>query len=604
MYDIKLHEENAIDGYFSKKQLEILKNSICKGISQEEFEIFLMACAKTKLDPFMRQIYAVKRKCKKPDGTWGEVMSIQTGIDGYRLIAKRTGCYAPGPEPTYNYDDQGKLISATAYIKLMTADGTWHQVSASAYYDEYCQRTREGQPMGMWATMPRTMLAKCFDEETEVLTEFGFRKFKDVTGKIMQVTDSGLEAVEAKPFSQEYDGDMVAFHGQDLDFCVTPNHEMITTSGVLPASEMYDQCKSSLSYFIPRIAPADNSLGLGFTQEQCELAAACLCDGDYMSSNKFRIKVSRPHKIEKIRSWNLHIRETVRNLAGKSTTHSSGRTITTKNDQIEFTFSIDSVSPLVIPYKRLSHEMMLKMNSQEAKWFVDAWAFFDGNANSGGGEGRTLRIWTSDLQYLGWLELLGSKAGYSISPTRSRISDIGSKPNFVISFSEHNEKGISKHNRGRGDPSLVIEKNTSGKVWCVTVPSGKIVVKRLSYSMLCKNCAEAQALRKAFPSEMSGIYTKEEMQQAEIEIVKADLHQIAELEIILDHCDPTYKTWVINCLDKQYNIKYLTDIPIELYDRVRSSAAKNMEDYQNKISQHRIEDLDARDATGSTSRIT
>lgn len=151
--------------HFNPKQLEILKNSICRGSTNEEFEMFLMACTKTQLDPFMRQIYAVKRRAKKPDGSWGEVMSIQTGIDGYRLIAERTGHYAPGPEPTYTYDPQGKLLSATAYIKKQTRDGTWHTISASAYIDEYCQKTREGSPMGMWATMPRTMLSKCAESQ-------------------------------------------------------------------------------------------------------------------------------------------------------------------------------------------------------------------------------------------------------------------------------------------------------------------------------------------------------------------------------------------------------------------------------------------------------
>jgi phage recombination protein Bet len=156
--------------HFSSKQIEILKNSICKGVSNEEFEIFLMACTKTQLDPFMRQIYAVKRKSKKPDGSWGETMTIQTGIDGYRLIAERTGCYAPGPEPTYVMDTSGNLTSATAYIKKQTRDGTWHTVSASAFLDEYCQtfvdrQTGEKKPTGMWVNMQRTMLAKCAEAQ-------------------------------------------------------------------------------------------------------------------------------------------------------------------------------------------------------------------------------------------------------------------------------------------------------------------------------------------------------------------------------------------------------------------------------------------------------
>lgn len=165
------HEEAHTPAlHFNSKQIDILKNSICKGVSNEEFEIFLMACMKTQLDPFMRQIYAVKRKSKKPDGSWGETMTIQTGIDGYRLIAERTERYAPGPEPTYVYDANGNLISATSYIKKQTKDGTWHTVSASAYVDEYMQTftdkaTGEKKPTGLWVSMPKTMLAKCAEAQ-------------------------------------------------------------------------------------------------------------------------------------------------------------------------------------------------------------------------------------------------------------------------------------------------------------------------------------------------------------------------------------------------------------------------------------------------------
>lgn len=148
---------------FTPDQIEILKNSLCKGVSDEEFKVFLMACAKTKLDPFMRQIYAVKRW----DARLGrETMTIQTGIDGYRLIAERTGRYAPGRKPSFEYSPTGDLISATAYVKKLTPDGTWHEVEAEAFFEEYCQtvldkQTNKRKAIGMWASMQRNQLAKC-----------------------------------------------------------------------------------------------------------------------------------------------------------------------------------------------------------------------------------------------------------------------------------------------------------------------------------------------------------------------------------------------------------------------------------------------------------
>lgn len=143
---------------FTPEQIDLIKTSFCKGLTDDEFKIFLYTCQRTGLDPFAKQVYAVKRFDGKLQR---EVMTIQVGIDGFRLIADRSGKYAPGPEATFTYDSGGKLVSATASVKKLTVDGTWHTVTCTAYYDEYVQTTKDGRPMGMWAKMARTMLAKC-----------------------------------------------------------------------------------------------------------------------------------------------------------------------------------------------------------------------------------------------------------------------------------------------------------------------------------------------------------------------------------------------------------------------------------------------------------
>ncbi len=143
---------------FEDSDLSLLKDMFFKGCSDGEFKMFVYACQRTGLDPFMKQIHPVKRydsKLKK------EIMTVQTSIDGYRLIAERTGRYAPGQEPTFSYDDKGVMISATAYVKKQTSDGTWHIIAATAFFEEYCQKTQDGRPVFMWAKMPKNQTAKC-----------------------------------------------------------------------------------------------------------------------------------------------------------------------------------------------------------------------------------------------------------------------------------------------------------------------------------------------------------------------------------------------------------------------------------------------------------
>ncbi len=148
---------------FDQSQVDLIKNTFCKGLLDEEFQLFLQVCKKTGLCPFSKQIYAVKRNDKK---LGREVMTIQTSIDGYRLIADRTGCYCPGREPTFQYDKNGQLLSATSYVKKQTRDGTWHEISAIAFFSEYAQgfkdfNTGSKKLTAFWLDMPHNQLAKC-----------------------------------------------------------------------------------------------------------------------------------------------------------------------------------------------------------------------------------------------------------------------------------------------------------------------------------------------------------------------------------------------------------------------------------------------------------
>ena len=138
-------------------QVELIKRTICKGATDDELALFITQCNRTGLDPFSLQIHAVKRWNSQ---TRREEMAIQTGIDGFRLIAERTDRYAPGREPTYQHDAEGRVVSATAYVKKL-AGGTWHEVAATAYWAEYVQTNKEGNPTKFWTRMPHLMLAKC-----------------------------------------------------------------------------------------------------------------------------------------------------------------------------------------------------------------------------------------------------------------------------------------------------------------------------------------------------------------------------------------------------------------------------------------------------------
>ena len=158
---------------FDSQQVDLIKRQIAKGASDDELRMFLYQCQRTGLDPFSRQIYAIQRKEKdKATGGWITKMSTQVSIDGFRLIAERTGQYA-GQLGPYWCGDDGAWVDvwlkseppAAAKVAVLRKDFK-EPLWGIALYKEYLQtyydkETGKEKPMGLWAKMPALMLAKC-----------------------------------------------------------------------------------------------------------------------------------------------------------------------------------------------------------------------------------------------------------------------------------------------------------------------------------------------------------------------------------------------------------------------------------------------------------
>lgn len=123
-------------------------------------EAFLMQCQRTRLDPAARQIYAAEM-----GGKWTVLISI----DGFRLIADRTGLYQ-GKKPTEWCGPDGQWTDvwlsdeppAAAKVAVMR-EGFSEPLVAVATYAGYCPRDKDGRPRpsGQWLNNPSNQLAKC-----------------------------------------------------------------------------------------------------------------------------------------------------------------------------------------------------------------------------------------------------------------------------------------------------------------------------------------------------------------------------------------------------------------------------------------------------------
>lgn len=144
---------------YPREQINLIKNTVCKNASDSELKMFLYLAKKSGLDPFARQIHSVARWDQK---LGVHVRTTQTGIDGYRLIAERTGKYAGNDDPVYK--GEGKFGNGKAYpleakvTVYKIIEGIKCAFTATARWDEYFPGEKQGF---MWGKMPFLMLGKC-----------------------------------------------------------------------------------------------------------------------------------------------------------------------------------------------------------------------------------------------------------------------------------------------------------------------------------------------------------------------------------------------------------------------------------------------------------
>lgn len=149
---VRLEQQAIIDQNWTREKIDLLKRTICKDATDDEFMIFMAAVKRTGFDPFIRQIHAVKRWDSKDNKS---VMAIQIGIDGFRLQAERSGKYAGSDDAIF--DDESKPSRATVTVwKLL--DGQRCAFTGTARWDEYYPGDKQGF---MWKQKPCVMLSKC-----------------------------------------------------------------------------------------------------------------------------------------------------------------------------------------------------------------------------------------------------------------------------------------------------------------------------------------------------------------------------------------------------------------------------------------------------------
>lgn len=160
---------------FDERQLAALRALKVKNATPSDLGVFFHQAQRTGLDPFSKQIYMIARRTRDEYGEWKTEQTIQVGIDGLRLVARRAanrmgqalsiGSAVWMAENGQWYEAWPRTLGlpVAAKIRVTVGQGVFDAVANTAEYmpTRLDKRSGKMKPTGQWGKMPALMIAKC-----------------------------------------------------------------------------------------------------------------------------------------------------------------------------------------------------------------------------------------------------------------------------------------------------------------------------------------------------------------------------------------------------------------------------------------------------------
>lgn len=236
-------------GDWSRDQLDLIKATFASGTTDNEFQLFVQTCKRLRLDPFARQAFCVKR---------GGLAQTQVSIDGFRVVAERSGEY------------EGQTAA-----QWCGKDGVWRDVwletapPSAARVGVYRRGHREpmyavarhasfAQSSPTWTKMADIMLAKC--AEAQALRKAFPQDLSGVYSMDEMEQASGDDGTMGAPLSSHtYDDTQKARAAEQAKALPTPDQAKLDADGWIETFRTFVHVDEASEWVPTMIAAWDKS---------------------------------------------------------------------------------------------------------------------------------------------------------------------------------------------------------------------------------------------------------------------------------------------------------------------------------------------------------
>lgn len=208
---------------FTEDLKKTIRETVAKGATEKELDMFLYLCQKYDLDPFLKEIWFIKRvkKVKKSDGSWdyprlpsGEVdygqgeTIIMTSRDGFLKIAQRHPEYSGPP------------------IAFAVCEGDEFEIDAENYRVRHKFGAKRGKIIGAWAKCDRkgktpaiwfAPLSEYYDEYSNIWKRYTSAMIVKVAEVFVLKRQFGITGLVAEEELNLEEGDRVFSYEDDKE---------------------------------------------------------------------------------------------------------------------------------------------------------------------------------------------------------------------------------------------------------------------------------------------------------------------------------------------------------------------------------------------------
>lgn len=311
---------------------------------------------------------------------------------------------------------------------------------------------------------------ECFPDGAEVLTPRGWVDFADLADdEVAQWNDDGsIEFVKPLAYiEKDFDGELVNFKHKGIEMTVTPGHRVPFFTKHTRKFRRADEVKQG--GWFPRAGVLDGE-GTGYSKDELALMLAISADMTvrHPKNNGYNGRVDR---LPYVYGAFAKVRKMHR-LSGLLERLGIEYNATRMDGYMQYTFHLPEKYAFD---KMLDHSLLAKMSSEEAEFILSELIEWDGNLVPN--RNQTEYSTKHEANAI-WVQTVAHLAG-RVSTLIHRRNEYGEWIKVSIL---HGKSSSSWQGMKRTDVSY------KGKVRCVTVPSGAILVRQHGYVTVSGNC--------------------------------------------------------------------------------------------------------------------